>query len=322
MRVIKRVLITLLTALLFVPCAYADPPDIRTSVVHLYALGYDEENAVVSRWSGTGFAVGRAGEDTDIFLTNWHVATGSGNFPADRVRLWLLHDNTRLNGDKTPDDAVECTVLRTTDGFPDVAVIQTMEPVTGYPALPLLSSRQVLDTTCVYSLGFPGLAATRYGMDSGPEDVVVTSGTVRQHLRMQKAGNTWSLIHSAAIRHGNSGGPLVNEQGIVIGQNTYGFEDDIGLFCALYIDYAMQMLDELGIAYTAAAGPSKLTVFVADVLHCPDLSDGAAAAVFAIACIATAGFVFYFFRTMHQAYLEIRSKQNADAARKAGEEPQ
>ncbi|MGM9604552.1 MAG: serine protease, partial [Faecousia sp.] len=207
-------LLALLFCLALLPAARAEAAEdmleqARQSVVHLYGIGTDRETGQRSRWTGTGFAVGIAGEDTDVFLTNWHVATGSGKFTDGQVELWLLKDDAKFDASQVPlpGCAVKCRVLITTDGYPDVAVIQTLAPVEGYKALPLLSSRRVADGTGVYALGFPGLKGTRYGADSGPEDVSITSGEVQDHLIMTQAGGSRSIIHSAPIQHGFSGGP-------------------------------------------------------------------------------------------------------------------
>lgn len=290
----------------------ADVPDsVRQSVVHLYAIGTDDEGTAVSRWTGTGFAVGIAGESSDVFLTNWHVVTGNGEFDGDHVRIWLLKDKAVLNPQKIPlpEYALECRILAATDGFPDVAVIQTLEPAS-YPALPLLSSRRVKDGTPVYALMFPGLKGSRNGADSGPEDVVVTAGEVRSHLRLTRGGNASALIHTAALRHGSSGGPLVNGDGAVIGLNTYGFEEDVSseLFCALYIDYGMKLLDSLGISYTSLSGPSKITVFVANTLHLPGIRDTAAWILLGVGiCIFTA-FLLYFCKSCANFYKSLLDK--------------
>lgn len=296
---------------------------LRSSVCHLYGLGYDDSGEPKSRWTGTGFAVGIAGEDSDIFLTNWHVITGSGKFDTGHVRIWLLYDDAQfgLNREPLPGSGVECQVLAAPEsGYPDVAVVRTSEPVSGFSALPMLSSRRVKDTTPVYALGFPGLKETHYGADSGPEDVAVSSGTIRDHLLMASAGNTLSLIHSAVIQHGNSGGPLVTAEGVVVGQNTYGFEASVSteLFCAVYIDYGMKLLDGLGIPYTTVPGPSPVVVLVANTLHMPNISDGAAYAVFAAALAAAGLFVYHFIKSLREAAQEVR---DIIARRKAARAP-
>lgn len=271
---LKRISCLLLCILLCLlsPRAWGELPDpverARQSVVQLYGIGTDSQTGKRSRWTGTGFAVGIAGEDSDVFLTNWHVATGSGSYADSQVELWILKDDARFDENRVPleGSAIRCRVLITTDGYPDVAVVQALEPVTGYPALPLLSSRRVTDGTEVYALGFPGLQSVNA---SGPEDVNVTSGTLREHLTMTNAGCTRSVIHSAPIRHGFSGGPLVNEEGVVVAQNAYGFEPEVSteLFCAVYLDYGMELLDRLNIPYTTAEGPWVLAVWVANLLR-------------------------------------------------------
>ena len=310
----KRILCMLLVLLFLpaMPVAYgeeaASPPAVeqaRQSLAHLYGMGTDSETGQHSRWTGTGFAVGIAGEDSDIFLTNWHVATGSGKYADDHVELWLLKDDARFDSDlrPLPECAVKCRVLITTDGYPDVAVIQALEPVQGYKALPMLSSARAGEGTAVFSLGFPGLKATNYGADSGPEDAQITSGTIKDHLIMTQAGCSQAIIHSAGITHGFSGGPLVDQRGVVVAQNTYGFQQDVStqLFCAVYIDYGMKLLDQLNIPYTTADGPSRITVLVADLLHMPNISPALAAVIFGLCVALILGFIIYFIKTARQA---------------------
>ena len=282
----------------------------RQSLVYLYGIGTDLETGQRSRWSGTGFAVGIAGEESDVFLTNWHVATGSGKYADDQVELWLLREDAKFDSNyrPLPGCGVKCRVLITTEGFPDVAVVQTLVPVSGYKALPLLSSSRVTDGTRVYALGYPGLKGTRYGADSGPEDVVINQGTVADHLFMTQAGGSRAVIHSAAIAHGFSGGPLVDERGVVVAQYAYGFEEDVSteLFCAVYTDYGMELLDKLNIPYTLAQGPSRITVLMANLLHKPDLGPLPAALLFGLGLLLLLAFLLYFLKTARQAWAELR----------------
>lgn len=298
---------------LLCPAALAEPEGVTTAragVVHFYGVGTDRDTGQRIRWTGSGIAVGQAGEETDTFLTNWHVATGSGRCEEDSMKLWILEDNAKFGLGQEPleGSATECTVLSTTDGYPDVAVVRSVTPIPGSRALPLLSSRRLVEGTTVYALGFAGLQNVA---SSGDENVQVTEGTVTDHLIMTKAGNTRAVIHSAPIQHGYSGGPLVTEDGTVVAENTYGFEDNVTsqLFCAVYTDYGMKLLDELNIAYTRAEGRPYIAVLMANLLHQPALSDGLAYVLFAVGMIAILAFVLYFIKTAREAFRELRERR-------------
>lgn len=243
----------------------------KQGVVQIYGLGYDRYNDPEANWIGSGFCIGNAENGNGIFVTNWHVATGDGEYDADHVRLWILKENCGIrDSDYQPDPSksIECTTLSTTYGHPDYAIIETNMPVTDYKALPLLSSKEIAVGETVYALGYPGSVTEHSVTSSGINDITVTNGIISQHMQDAYADETWVLMHTALISGGNSGGPLITAQGAVIGVNTYLFDDD--RYCAVYIDYIMDALDKGSIPYqvhgeptdpaeTTEPGPSKET---------------------------------------------------------------
>ena len=70
----------------------------------------------------------------------------------------------------------------------------------------------------------------------------------------------------------------LDSRGAVAAQNTYGFEKDVSteLFCAVYIDYGMELLDRLNLPYTRLDGTGGFLPWMAGLLHRPDLPPGAA----------------------------------------------
>lgn len=229
----------------------------QDSVAAVWVLGYDSNGMPREAVTGTCFAVGKAGKDTDVFLTNWHVVTLEGNFPVESVRVWILKKNCQIysNYEPDPNNSIECRVLKTTSGFPDYAIIKMQKSEPGYKALPLMSAKKVEKGTQVYALGFPGIVDYNSAENYGGENLTATDGIVSRHSQMSAAGNTSVLLHTATISGGNSGGPLITKDGAVVGINTYAYgEVSADYSCAIYIDYAMEGLDELGIPYSVYSG--------------------------------------------------------------------
>jgi serine protease Do len=138
-------------------------------------------------------------------LTNWHVVQG-----ADEVEIALL-DGRRLK-----------TEWVRTDEKTDVAVVK-IKPDRLIDA-PLGDSDQTEVGDCVLAIGAPeGLPQT------------VTAGIISAKGRTTgRRGYENFFQTDAAINHGNSGGPLVNTKGEVIGINTAivsrtGVNEGIGL---------------------------------------------------------------------------------------------
>lgn len=94
-----------------------------------------------------------------------------------------------------------------TDAFSDLAVIKVDVPV---PAVATIGDSNALE---------PGQRLIAIGSPLGDYKNTVTVGVVSALNR--KVGSMEGLIQTdAAINHGNSGGPLINEAGEVIGINT------------------------------------------------------------------------------------------------------
>ena len=218
---------------------------------------------------GSAFGVGRTGQATDTFVTNHHVVnyyfTQNGSrYSMPAVSVWILKNSNAYNPVTGLDTSqcIPCEVVYSQDGgYPDIAVIRTSEPVPGRIALPLQASENSLrEADRVYALGYPGssdiLEQGAYGdrWVAGVEDVTITSGVVSRFTTSGTLGNTRLIQHDAGVNHGNSGGPLIDERGAVVGINTYTFgldanTGDTSSSASVRIQYAKDVLDNLNIQY-------------------------------------------------------------------------
>ncbi|MBP6647174.1 MAG: SEL1-like repeat protein [Burkholderiaceae bacterium] len=139
-------------------------------------------------FSGTGFFISPDG----YIATNDHVIDG-----ADEIRI----RDFRGNVSKAE------VVLR--DKSNDIAVLKI--DGSGLSALPIRNSSEVRKGTAVFTIGFPN--ATIQGRESK-----VTEGVISSLSGLSGAPNSFQI--SAPIQPGNSGGPLVDMTGAVVGLTT------------------------------------------------------------------------------------------------------
>lgn len=235
-----------------------------------------DENGEISSWVGSGFGIGEAGKDTDIFVTNRHVVMADEQ-ARELGQVYIMLDdiildseNLAINSDGTliSDSLIPCEVLYASEGEADYAIIKAKESIQGFKALPMRSSRSETvspGTTGVYAVGYPGvLDREETKINAGIDDSTVTRGVVSRIVEGEE-GQADQIIHDAHINNGNSGGPLIMEDGSVIGINTWGYGDRyiVGdeesaefkgyeaseYSAALYTDYVIDTLDELGIPF-------------------------------------------------------------------------
>ena len=172
---------------------------------------------------GSGFIISPDG----YILTNDHVA---GN--ATQITV------TMTSGEKYEAQLVGSDMLS------DIALLKIEG--TGFPNLPLGSSDDVIIGEWVIALGNP------FGLFEVNDQPTVTVGVVSataMNLRAQEGRVYRGMIQTdAAINSGNSGGPLINSLGEVIGVNAVIYtpnQGNIGLGFAIPINRVKTILDAL-----------------------------------------------------------------------------
>jgi len=185
------------------------------------AVGYDLfYDPVAVEGAGSGFVIDTAGH----ILTNYHVVEGSETIEV------TLGDQSRFKARKIGEDALD-----------DIALIQ-IDPG-GHKLAPLVlgDSRKLQVGQRVLAIGNP------FGFQS-----TLTTGVVSSLGRtVQTSENTFiddAIQTDAAINRGNSGGPLLNTRGQVIGVNTAIYLSagtTVGIGFAIPINTARRVANDL-----------------------------------------------------------------------------
>lgn len=198
--------------------------DLKDATVRIYAEGTFVEQGtlepVEGGWYGSGFIIDPSG----LIVTNYHVAGG-----AESMVVWIGDDND--DGDEIEAELVgysECL---------DLALIQLEDDDDDYPYLDWYEGK-ITEGLDVYSAGFPG----------GDPNFTLTRGIVSKSDFEREF--SWSSLehvieHDARIRGGNSGGPLVDEEGRVVGVNYAGDGGADDYNWAIHRDEVLDVLEDL-----------------------------------------------------------------------------
>jgi len=207
--------------------------------------------AQTQRALGSGFVLDKAGH----IVTNFHVVRG-----ATAIQV-SFSNNERFKAK-----------LIGVDPSTDIAVLQVEVKARALKALPLGNSDGVRVGDQVIAIGNP------FGLDRS-----VTAGIVSAVQRRIEAPNRLSISHviqtDAALNHGNSGGPLLNAQGEVVGVNAQietggASQGNVGIGFAIPINTVKDVVAELikhgdvEHAFLGIEGKS-LTPSIARLFHLP-----------------------------------------------------
>jgi len=172
-------------------------------------------------------------------------STGSGFFVAPDTVLTNVHvvSNASSVTIRRPNGTTVAALVASMSSDIDVAVLKVFPPDQTQAVLPLGSVTRVRSGQEVVALGSP----------LGVLQNTVTRGIVSA---IRDIGGVTLIQTDAALNPGNSGGPLLNRDGQVIGITTMGIATQQGLAFAVAIDHAQALL--LGQRHAAGTGSTPL----------------------------------------------------------------
>ena len=254
MRKIQAIFVALVLLLMLpIATAQASNPvqDARNGVVRIVNIAGDGSGNAAT---GSGICIGQKGKPIEYIITNAHVVGDIYNpeepFKATDGIIAIVFDDIEA------DTTLEAKIVKIFDDV-DLAIIRLDTPTTLREPMRLMSALNVDVTDTVYAIGFPAASDDSNFIESGIDDLSVTKGTVSKK-EINILGESYLQV-DASINAGNSGGPLVTEDGYVVGINSRTSTMGANTNFALYIDYAMDFMDQVGIAYEKSNGAPAVT---------------------------------------------------------------
>lgn len=240
--------------------AFADDSfdsDVKNSVcvVAEYVSDTNGESELYAH--GTGFFVGKDGEDPQYLITNCHVvgdylSFGEGAYVNGTVRMGL-----RVYYGK---DEYEEAYVVDSDSTKDIAIVKLEKPTNKRKPIKLRTIDDSAQGDKIFCVGYPG-DSDNISLEAvskwGKEDVTVTTGIISRLLTLSSNAGEKAIQTDAEINHGNSGGPMVDTDGNVIGINTWfitGTEGERNIYYAINIEEAITMLVKNNISYQTSDG--------------------------------------------------------------------
>lgn len=186
-------------------------------------------------WSGgSGFFIGAQESNPSYIVTNCHVVDSyvkanegetflynTGQYYNNRYPILIGAPSCelRIYYDKNDYDTASVDCYGDASKV-DLAVLKLQKPTNKRKALMLMTPEESWVGSTVYTIGYPGNADNQFTSNSkyGIEDATVHKGSITKFVANDKGVDRIAI--DAVVQHGNSGGPLVNEDGFVLGINT------------------------------------------------------------------------------------------------------
>lgn len=233
-----------------------EPYEARHGIVLVYAVAtayYEDGTVEQAGGTGTGWAVGTPGEPVQYIVTNGHVVEAAYAYPRTYSNVT---GTIQVYYSAAENDSVQAEVVYySPQTEKDIAILKLPTPTEKRTALTLRGSESVKMSETAYALGYPGDSSSRQNLPAYDlDDVTITKGIISNRVTTK-----WSTYEAfqmdVSIAPGNSGGPLVDENGQVIGINASGAADPetglmLGMNYSIIIDELTKILDQERIPYT------------------------------------------------------------------------
>lgn len=235
----------------------------REGVLQINLVYEDQSGNSYVLQTGSGFLIGAATGATTV-ITNYHVVSlsdedkehWSNEFGVDFFNTNNITLKIKIVVKR--DVVIDASYINGSEKT-DFAILELSQAIYDRAPLKVADSDEVVETQNVYALGFPW--ATSVVQDDQvytSDDVTITNGIVG---KFQSVDDIKFILHNVNLGHGNSGGPLVNSNGDVVGVNTMftDADDASHYYYSIAINEVAEVLDALGITYEKAGSAAEET---------------------------------------------------------------
>ncbi len=234
--------------------------DAESGVVQINCVYVDDDGVSHIIKGVTGFIVGSSEDNSEQYLITSkqgimpdkdYKKTALRKFGVKKADLDQKLDSISYEVVVTKDISYECSLYKQSDEL-DLAVFTAGEKLASRKPLSIYTSDDGYTsdlpygtTDIVYSIGFPD--AIDY--ETNPErydkkDIVLSTGKI---VNVHSLNDRFIITHDSSVDANNCGGPLVNEDGNVIGMNI--LEGDGIYSVAIDSTELVEVFDSLGIPF-------------------------------------------------------------------------
>lgn len=230
-----------------------EPYEARNSVVLVAATVVDDQGNSSMGW-GTGWAIGKPGKPVEYIVTNGHVVEQAYTYPQ-------LYSNIQsqiqvvFNAAEN-DFVIPEVVYYSAPQEKDIAILRLPTPSEKRIPLQLRVSDTVGIGEAAWALGYPGISTMYQQYNTfSPDDITLTQGIISK--RNKPTGSTYEAFQmDVYINSGNSGGPLVDRNGFLLGINSAGVQSSEGtsegVNYAIIANELIRILDNERLEYSVA----------------------------------------------------------------------
>lgn len=155
-------------------------------------------------------------------------------------KIFVVMNSDDRSG-KSYSQEIPAVIIRKGHSMPgkDIAILKIESPAE-LPSIPLATSATVLVGEEIFVYGYPNpVNKNEYLSEETVLEPTLTKGIISA---MKKTINGWPVLQmDAGINHGNSGGPVCNKNGEVIGVSTFGSLDDNARALAPGLNFAIPL---------------------------------------------------------------------------------